>query len=118
MRFYTAHLRGDREPVLVREGFSWGAAIFGPFWLLAHRAWIAGALVLVADLMLGLLRNPYGPVAGLFAVWLLGLFGQDLRRWNLSLAGYTMPHVVAARDLAAAEARLFGARPELLDRAL
>jgi hypothetical protein len=116
VKFYTAHLRGDREPELIREGFSWGAAIFGPFWLFAHSAWIAGALVLVIDLLLGLVPGAPGLLAGFVSFWLLGLFGQDLRRWNLALRGYTMPHVIAARDAGAAESRLLTARPELLDR--
>ena len=33
MRTYTAHLKPIRPPVLVREGWSWGGALFGPIWL-------------------------------------------------------------------------------------
>jgi hypothetical protein len=116
MRFYTAHLRTDRDPILIREGFSWGAALFGPLWLLLHRAWIAGVLAAVAFLLIGLLPNPLDIVGGFGLAWLLGLFGQDLRRWNLGLLGYVMPHIIAARDIAAADSRLLGARPDLMDR--
>ena len=48
MKFWTAHIRAGAAPELVREGFSWGALIFGPLWLAAHRAWIAAVLTLVA----------------------------------------------------------------------
>jgi hypothetical protein len=116
MRFYTVHLRRDEEPVLIREGFSWGAAIFGPLWLFVHAAWIAGFLVLVVDVLIGLIPGPLGVVGGIMSAWLLGLFGQDLRRWNLGLNGHSAPHVIAARDIASAEARLLGARPELMER--
>jgi hypothetical protein len=116
MRFYTAHLRVDQEPVLVREGFSWGATIFGPIWLFGHGAWLAGLLVLVADILLGLLPGNFGLIGLLVSAWVLGLFGQDLRRWNLTLNGHEMPHVIAARNLPSAEARLFDARPELMER--
>jgi hypothetical protein len=116
MRFYTAHLRIDREPILIREGFSWGAAVFGALWLFVHGAWIAGVLALVADLLIGLLPKPFGIAGGFCLCWLLGLFGNDLRRWNLGLLGYAMPHIIAARDLTAADARLLGARPDLQDR--
>jgi hypothetical protein len=34
----------------------------------------------------------------------------------LGLLGYAMPHIIAARDLTAADARLLGARPDLQDR--
>ena len=54
MRIWTAHLHPARPPVLVQEGWSWGAAAFGPFWLLAHRAWVPGVLVLAAVVILNL----------------------------------------------------------------
>ena len=33
--------RVDRAESLlfIKDGFSWGAALFGPLWLLAHRLW-------------------------------------------------------------------------------
>ena len=43
MRGYTAHLKPGRTPVLVPEGFSWAAWLFGPLWLAAHRAWVPAA---------------------------------------------------------------------------
>ena len=55
MKIYTALLKADAEPVLVREGFSWGALIFGPFWLAAHRAWIAAAISLAAYVLIAVL---------------------------------------------------------------
>ena len=60
MRVWTVHLppaateegaadrRRPPEPVLVREAFSWGAFLFGPLWLLAHRLWLAALLWFVA----------------------------------------------------------------------
>ena len=49
------------------------------------------------------------------ASWLLGLFGNDIRRWALQLRGYTLAHVIAARDADGAFARLLTARPDLAD---
>ena len=116
MRYYTAHLHPARAPILVREGFSWPAAIFGPFWLFSHRAWLVGIMVLGGQLALAALPARFALLGGFAAAWLLGLFGQDLRRFALGLRGYAMPHVIAARDGDAAQARLLGARPELMDR--
>ena len=113
MRFYTAHIREAAAPVLVREGFSWGALLFGPFWLLAHRAWIAGVIVLCADIVLVVADHSLATLAGLLLAWGLGLFGQDIRRWSLSRRGFALEHVVAARDADAAYARLLAARPDL-----
>ncbi len=116
MRIFTAHLREDRAPVLLREGFSWLAAMFGPFWLAAHRAWIPVALALAGEVALVLLA-PAAVVAPLLLGWhwLLGLFGHDLCRWALEVRGYTLAHVIAARDADSAFARLLTHRPDLAD---
>ncbi len=119
MRIYTAHTHPTRAPVLVREGFSWGAAIFGPLWLFFHRAWLAAVLVLCAEVLLGLIPLPplrFGLELAL--AWLLGLFGQDLRRWSLARQGFLLAHVVAGADADAALARLLDRRPDLTQLAL
>jgi hypothetical protein len=115
MRVYTAHTCAGRPPVLVKEGFSWGAFIFGPLWLLAYRAWVPGVLALCAWIVLGAVVPE--PFAGsvLFAMhWALGLFGRDLRRWALARAGYLLVHVVAAPDEDAALTSLLQRRPDLV----
>jgi hypothetical protein len=115
MRTYTAHLKPHRAPELVREGFSWGAAILGPLWLLAHRAWIPAALVLLAGAIVTIFaRGPLRDVLWFGLAWLMGLFGHDLRRWSLSLRGCDVAHVIAARDEDSAYARLLAARPDLV----
>jgi hypothetical protein len=118
VRVYTAHLRAKAPPVLVREGFSWGALIFGPLWLFWHGAWIAGALALAADLAISMFPDALPRVAGELALaWALGLWGQDLRRLSLARRGYLLAHVIAAADGDAAFARLLTARPDLIGEA-
>jgi hypothetical protein len=110
VRIYTAHLADRRPPVLVREGFSLWALLFGPFWLLARGAWIAGALSLCLSAVLALLA----PLALPALAWLHGLFGNDILRLTLALHGYREEHVLAGRDEDAAFGRLLAARPDLL----
>ena len=114
MTFWTAHTRAGTAPVLVREGFSWGALIFGPLWFAAHRAWIAAALSLAAFILIVVLAND-GIATALLAtlVVLLGLSGHDLRRWSLDLRGYLLAQVVVARDELEALERLLERRPDL-----
>jgi hypothetical protein len=114
VRFYTAHIRSGTPPVLVREGFSWGALLFGPLWLATHRAWIAAALTLAAFVLIIVLTDGGLAAALLIAlVMLLGLSGHDLRRWSLDHRGYLLAQVVAARDELDATARLLERRPDL-----
>ena len=119
MRTYTAHLKPVRRPVLVREGWSWGAALFGPIWLLAHRAWIP-ALIWLAAWMLALALAPYAfrPPMLLGIGLITGLTGRDLVRRSLDRRGYVLAHVLAARDEETALGRLLTARPDLAERFL
>ncbi len=115
MKVWTAHLRGTATPVLVREGWSWGAFFFGPFWFAAHRAWIPAALDLAALVIVLLLLS--GSVGGAVFIALAvaqGLFGRDWLRWSLDFEGYTLAQVLVAPDGEAALARLLQRRPDLI----
>lgn len=119
MRFWTAHLRSDSPPVLVREGFSWGALVFGPLWLAWHRAWIAAVLsAAAAALILELTAGAAAAVLMCGLAALLGLSGHDLRRWSITHRGYMLTQVIAARSEAEALGRLLAQRPDLAGRYL
>jgi hypothetical protein len=117
VKLFSAHLKVDAEPLLVREGFSWGALLFGPFWLAAHRAWIAAAISLAVYILIASLAPaPIRLVLGVSLAVLLGLTGHDLRRWTVERRGYLLVHVVAARDAEEALLRLLTHRPDLAGR--
>lgn len=111
MKIYTAHLRAGRGPVLVQEGFSWGAFLLGPLWLAYHRAWIAAAIAFAALVLAG--TTPFGPVAGFALFFVLGLFGNDLRRLSLRSGRFDLAHVVAGRSRDEAMLRLLSNRADL-----
>jgi hypothetical protein len=118
MRIYTAHLAPGRAPRLVREGFSLGAFLFGPLWLFAHRAWVAGVIALAVLILIGVLAGAMpgsnGPAILLLGyAALLGWNGRDLCRWSLARQGYEESHVLAGRDSDAAYARLILSDPTL-----
>ncbi|HET6306161.1 MAG TPA: DUF2628 domain-containing protein [Rhodopila sp.] len=114
MRIYTALLKDNAEPALVREGFSWGALILGPFWLAAHRAWIAAALSLAAyALIAALAPTPANAILALGLAAIIGLTGNDLRRWSLENRGYLLVHVLRAGNRDDAFTRLLTHRPDL-----
>jgi hypothetical protein len=117
VKIYAALLKPDSEPVLVREGFAWGALFLGPLWLAVHRAWIAAAITLAAYVLLAALAP--GPADAILAVGLaliLGFTGHDLRCWAMERRGYLLAHVLAAGDRDDAFARLLNLRPDLAVR--
>ena len=117
MKGYTAHLKPGRSPVLVREGFSWAAWLFGPLWLAAHRAWVPAALLAAVTIALWvLLPRPVVMILGFGLGWLTGLLAQDMRRWSLERRGYVMAHVLSARDEETALGRLLTFRPDIAAR--
>jgi len=119
VKIWTVHTRADRQPVLVPEAFSWAGFVFGPLWLLARGAWIAGVIALAADIAIASARiGPAGTILGFGLSWAIGLFGNDLRRWALSRRGFAMTRVVAERNGDAALARLLDQQPELIGVAL
>jgi hypothetical protein len=114
VKFWTAHLRAGTAPVLVREGFSWGALFFGPIWLAVHRAWIAAALTVAAFVLIVVLTPGAVMVALLTTlIALLGLSGQDVRRWSLDHRGYLLAQVVTGRSELDALRLLLERRPDL-----
>ena len=117
MKIWTAHEKPLAAPVLLREGFSFGAFFFGPFWLAASRAWIPAAATLsAAVLILAVTAPPASTILlGGYAL-LLGFSGRDLVRWSWHLRGYAETHVLAGRDEDEARLRLFDARPDLVAR--
>lgn len=116
MTIYTAMIKPGAEPVLVREGFSWGALLLGPLWLARHRAWIAAAIAFAVEVATGLSPSPASGILSVAVALILGLTGNDLRRWTLENKGYVLMHAVAARSADDAFVRLMSHRPDLHDR--
>ncbi len=115
MTVFTTHVQRGRGPVLVREGFSVWAALFGWVWLLFQQAWIAAVLMFVAGVVVARacvwLHSPF-PGLGLFLVQ--GLVGRDLVRWGLARRGYAEGPPVVADDRDTALARLLSERADVL----
>ena len=115
MTFWTAHTRASGTPVLVREGFSWGAFFFGPLWLAMHRAWVAAALALAGGILIVVLLPPSVAVVTMFALAVvLGLSGQDCRRWAMNHRGFMLTQVITARSEPEALGVLLARRPDLV----
>jgi uncharacterized protein DUF2628 len=114
VKFWSAHVRAGTAPVLVREGFSWGALVFGPIWLAVHRAWIPATISLAAFVIIGFTTQDAVQAALLVAlIVLLGLSGHDLRRWSLDQRGFLLTQVITGRSELDALAHLLERRPDL-----
>lgn len=124
MTVYTVHAPVDAASetgvseqtdkfVFIRDGFHVWALVFGPFWLLWNRLWLAFGLYVVVAIVLmvtlSLLR--VGSDAQFF-VWLLlaflvGLEGASLKRWSYSRRKWRQVDFVVADKIDAAEQNFF-----------
>jgi hypothetical protein len=105
---------GVENAVFVREGFSYPAFLFGPFWLLWKRAWIPAVLWAVLLALLAwtgsLLKIPpdaVGVVAFALSA-MLGVEGDRVLAWSLRRRGYVESDVVIGDNEAEAEEVFFG----------
>lgn len=111
-------LLDSRAVVLVRDGFSWSAALFGVPWALVHRLWFAalglaglalGLAVLVAE---GVIAPASAAALGVGIALLTGFHAADLRARALWHQGYRVDGTVVAPSLDEAERRYFARRLE------
>ncbi|MGE3147573.1 MAG: DUF2628 domain-containing protein [Pseudorhodoplanes sp.] len=121
MAVYTVHQpplrRGETasDPgrfVFVRDGFHFWAFVFGPFWMLRHRLWLALVLylALIAAVFAAIWFAGAGraaPFVQLLLALLIGIEASTLRRWTLKRRGWQERGVVVGDDLESAERRFF-----------
>jgi hypothetical protein len=98
----------------VRDGFSWGAFIFGLIWMLWHRLWLVSVLfVLFAGALTAAVVLARFPTPAIVAVWvllklLLGLEASTLRRWTLQRRHWRDMGTIVGDTREEAERRFFG----------
>jgi hypothetical protein len=121
MAIYSVHIPIDgadaadsaERAAFLREGFSWPAFLFGPFWLLARGLWRPLAVWCLAAILVGfansygLLRDP--AVAGLYllAAVFLGLEGRSFVGAAMERRGVRLMDIATGPDLVAAESGFF-----------
>jgi hypothetical protein len=120
-RVYTVHIKAwansaDRDAVLVREGFAWGAFVFSFVWALWHRLWFAALIVVAVTAALALAADLLAvdpeteTLLGIGWALIVGWEANDWRRRALERRGYVTAAIVAAPNLLEAERRFFSRR--------
>jgi len=97
----------------VKEGYSFLAAIFGPFWLLAKQMWFEAlgyfaGLIIVLNILSFFGLNEIGSTALLYLVSaIFGLFANDIEAQHLEQKGYDMAAIVTGSSYELCEAKYF-----------
>lgn len=101
--------------VFIRDGFSWGAFLFGPLWMLYRRLWLVllAYVVVLAAVYFGLRAAGVGPdsrmLVGILIALLIGFEAPTLRRFTLVRRGWRELATVTGDDIEEAERRFFDA---------
>lgn len=124
MSTFTVHeppdMKTSREEraeslVFVRDGFSWGAFVFGPIYFLVKQEWTGLILFLLAMLVMQGVLEFTGTSATALAIasfvlaLIAGFEANEVRRASLSLFGWKEIAVVSGRSLEDCEHRFFDA---------
>ena len=123
-RLYTVQIdpvshEDDAGAVFLREGFSWGAALFTVLWAVWRGLWVWAAVLLAVEIAMVSLHAWIGfdPVS--WAALLIGYHvvggcsANDWRRARLARRGHLDAGIVLGRNLVAAEQRFFDLRGAL-----
>jgi hypothetical protein len=120
MKVYTVHLKGSQNDlatleraVFVREGFSWGALIFGPLWLLWKGLWLALIVWLALEgalVIWNAFAQPTHSVTAALQILMhlaLGFEASQLRCGALARRRFQIAGLVQGRTLMEAERAFF-----------
>ncbi|WP_045679958.1 DUF2628 domain-containing protein [Martelella endophytica] len=116
--FLVLEPAGDDAPErvrFIRDGFSWAGLIFGPFYLLASRAWIAGFSTLVISILLSVAGFYEGlsfaaGAASLALNLFIALEGREWKAAAMERRGFRLRDVIVASDIETAEEIYFSGR--------
>ena len=103
----------DQGAVFLREGFSWGAALFTVLWAAWRGLWVWAAVLLVVEIAMASLNAWIGFDPVTWAALLIGYHvvvgfsANDWRRARLTRRGHLDAGVVLGRNPLAAEQRFF-----------
>ena len=124
MLTYTVHEPPNAPPdrvdraeslMFIKDGFSWGAALFGPLWLLLHRLWwpllayLAAYGGIEALRLTAILERRWAGLCLLALNLLLAFEGDTLRRWALTRRGWRPLGSANGRNRSECERRFFEA---------
>lgn len=115
MNIYSIYIKDqnkDDDPVVVRQGFSFVAAIFNGLWALYHRMWLFAFVTLAIDSIPIMFRHHHlydelALVSRAAIALLFGFMATEMREYTLKSNGYELSDVVAAPSEAEAELKFF-----------
>ncbi len=115
MAIFTVHMKNNetQNTVFIKDGFHWGAFVFGPLWLLSKKLWLAffGFAALTILVSIGGVKLGLHPVAlsalSILLSFFIGSEAAGLLRSRLKRLKFDDAGVVQGQKIYDAECRFF-----------
>jgi len=110
MHIYSLYVNSKRDnvsPVIIREGFSWSATLFGFIWALYHKMWhVAAIMIFIHIVLIGMeeiTHYNFILLIQILTIEVFGFFATDLQEFTLQKKNYQLKEIVFASSRMEAE---------------
>lgn len=107
MNIYSIYVnpqKKDNDFVLIKQGFSFSAALFNIFWSLYHKIWLPPIVVLVFNILIFILNDEqYTFIYSVLTTLAFGIFAADIREYDLEHRKYYLDDITLANSEIEAE---------------
>lgn len=105
---YTDSSKKKRNPILIKQGFSFVAAIFNFFWAIYYKMWFIAGSTAILTLLLGNIKSMYLAYSINIAIlFLFGFFASEMREYYATRNGFELSDVLLAQSEEEAEVRYY-----------
>lgn len=113
MNIYSIYLKdheNDTDPIIIKQGFSFIAALLNVLWAVYYKLWIPVIIGIVANTFLGFAQNEENMLNIAYAInfglmFVFGFFGGDMREYYAEKKGYVLKDIIAAYSETEAETK-------------
>lgn len=109
MNIYSVYTSPTAEnPIFIRQGFSFMAAIFNALWALYYRLWSLAIFVLIITFAADFFRMPNLVfLLNITILFLFGFFASEIREYYAGKSGYQLSDILLAANDEEAELRYY-----------
>lgn len=96
--------KNENNFVILKEGFSWSAALFSIFWAIYHKMWLLVIAIIITTMIVNVVNIQWLMFISKFTIMLLfGFLATDIREMKLKYKNYQLRDIIIAKTEIEAE---------------
>jgi hypothetical protein len=100
MKIYAIYIntaQNNNNFVILKEGFSWVAALLNIFWALYHKLWLVVAIVIIFNVIIAATKiQELMLISKIVVILLFGFLSTDMREYGLRRRNYKLRDIIFA----------------------